>query len=910
MLVVVLAVLSWQMIHNVAVALYRQFEPLGDPGLMAIQVPGPGLEGKAASPGRPPSQLGHTGYFWSERAFHYRCTLMFAVDGYQDPSLLQNDTWQQHPDGVNAWRQYTLLMEPVYGFLYRLAGDQSRPLVEFLLRLVPLIHVLLFLPIYGITRALDARPLFALAAVAVYATCTLGFARLTGSLLLKEDFALLCLVGFLAAHLWAWRTERIGLAVAAALLLLPTLACWHLNQFLFLTVATGAAIAGTIAGNPEGGRRRFAVLLPALYLVAGLAASLTPSLAERHFVVSLPMAVLAAWLVTALSVERGGRLAASVSLRLIVLAGALVLLGAGSFLNERYTGDYNHVFGLLVAKLRHGLSKPEDPTALPFDVRVFWDSPFLAPTLDQIRSKLGFSTLLLGPAAIWSLVAALRRRTDPVTRSFLLTVPVMLAGYLLIERLGIIFLVFGVVAVALAAESVVRSRPDNRTVRRLPLLAVAGLLFLPSVLNLGTVTRDMVRISTAVGSGQDVRLASSDQAKWQAWAGLYDWVRRNTPGPGSSLAGEPASFLGEIGESPQLLLYTGRPVVLNSQFENAAIRKRYHRFLEALYGRQERDLWEFASTLQADFIFISRNFATLDATGSYPYLAGLEGPLTTDMNVVRMHFRPESLEYFEPVFDNEVYRVLRVLPSPDRKGPANWQRSFNLWWNPGNFTVRDGRLADLSGDRERIRAFEAALSDLQDEQNRMLAAVEDRYRRTRGQGRGRPDLMLMHRQLVQTRLERLRQAAPADGLGDREGRLANAISSRLAEIEPVSGRPLGTALEGLAHGPGGWLALLRERAGEPAHYATCGQLLALAGRYEEAADLFGQAAAFFSHPDSASTAPAELQIRLWQEQVWWLVGADRPGRARELAAAYGARVEPGSEAAAFFAAVAGVPAVD
>jgi len=58
MLVVVLAVLSWQMIHNVWVALHRQFEPLGDPGLMAIQVPGPGLDGKAASPGRPPSQLG------------------------------------------------------------------------------------------------------------------------------------------------------------------------------------------------------------------------------------------------------------------------------------------------------------------------------------------------------------------------------------------------------------------------------------------------------------------------------------------------------------------------------------------------------------------------------------------------------------------------------------------------------------------------------------------------------------------------------------------------------------------------------------------------------------------------------------------------------------------------------------
>jgi hypothetical protein len=85
--VLVAAVLSWQMINAVATSLYRQYETLGDPPLTRIVAPGPEL-GQTGSPSRPPSQLGHIGYFWSERAFHYRLALIFAVDDFQDPELL------------------------------------------------------------------------------------------------------------------------------------------------------------------------------------------------------------------------------------------------------------------------------------------------------------------------------------------------------------------------------------------------------------------------------------------------------------------------------------------------------------------------------------------------------------------------------------------------------------------------------------------------------------------------------------------------------------------------------------------------------------------------------------------------------------------------------------------------------
>jgi hypothetical protein len=910
LVVIVLAFMSWLMINAVATTLYRQFESQGDPNLLTIRVPGPGLDGKPGDTGPPPSHLGHTGYFWSERAFHYRSTLMYAVDEYQDPQLLRKDTWQQYPAGVDAWREYTILMEPIYGFLYRLAGDQSRPLVEFLLRLIPLIHVLLFVPLFLGARALGARPLLALLGVFVYATCTMGFARLTGSLLLKEDFALLCLAGYLAAHLWAWRSERTAALVLAALLLVVTLASWHLNQFLVMTVAGAAALAATVAGPAAFTRRRTAWLMPALYCTAGVTAGLTPSLAARGFVFSLPMAVLLSWLLTSLLMRRSVRLQSSGRLRMLLFAGTVAVLGTGSLLNSHYMGDYNHVFGLLVERLRHGLVKPTDPTRLPFDVRVFWDSPFLSPTVEQLRSRLGFHLLLLAPAVVWSVLAAVRRSTEPLRRSFLVTVPVMLAAFLMIERLGVVFVIFGSLAVATGAEAAVRHWSVRRPAARWPLAVAAGLMLTAGVFNLGTVMQDMLRITRSVHAGREVRLGTSDQQKWQSWTDLYDWVRRHTPGPGSTQAGLPASFLGEIGESPQLLLYTGRPVVLNSQFENAAIRARYREYLAALYARDEQVLWEFAARHQADYIFISRHFATRDETGSYVYLAGLTGGLTRDMNVVRMHFQPEGLRRFEPVYDNELYRVFKVRRDERAAGPAAWRRSFNLWWEAGNFTFDDGRLADLAGDRERIREFEGALSSLQDAQVRMLAAVEARWQQARGRGQQRPELMLLHRQYVQTLLEGLTGTARADGAAGRQGRLANAIRARLSEIDSGSGRSLAAALAALAHGPDGWLDRLRTHAGEPAHYAACGQLLALAGRYDEAAALFGEAAAFYDRPGGRPVPVTEMTVRLWQEQVWWLIGAERTEQAAELAAGFAARTPPGSPAAEYFAALAALAADD
>jgi hypothetical protein len=379
--VLLVMVLTWFLTHGLTRAMYDQFASFGDP---------PAAQGPLGDARR--NQLGHLGYFWSERAFHYRTTLMFAVDDFDDPEVLSADTSQQFPDGVNAWREYALQMEPLFGQLYRIFGGRDEILVEFLLRLIPLLHILTILALYLAARGTGAGPAAGVLAVLLYASCSLGFSRFTGSLLLKESLSLLWLMSFLALFLHAVRRRGRLLLGLAGLCLFLLLASWHLGQFLALVVL-GSLALGHFLARPAGERPW---IEPALtLLLAVVAAGFTPSLWARGFHLSLTMAVVLAWWLATLLSERLLRSGSRNKPGALLFLGLAVLLGAISLFNSQFTGDYNHVFGLLTEKLAHGFQRPADPQDLPFAVRVFWTAPFNTPTWAQISSKLGWQMVPL-----------------------------------------------------------------------------------------------------------------------------------------------------------------------------------------------------------------------------------------------------------------------------------------------------------------------------------------------------------------------------------------------------------------------------------------------------------------------------------------------------------------------------------
>jgi hypothetical protein len=164
--------------------------------------------------------------------------------------------------------------------------------------------------------------------------------------------------------------------------------------------------------------------------------------------------------------------------------------------------------------------------------------------------------------------------------------------------------------------------------------------------------------------------------------------------------------------------------------------------------------------------------------------------------------------------------------------------------------------------------------------------------------------MTLHRQYVQARLEWL-----LTGEDPGTGRLENVLRARLSEVDPLSGQPVYAALNTLATGRGGWLDQLNTFVGEPVQHATCGQLLALAGRYVEAAEQFKAASSFYQDPRQADGAwrPTEIQVRLWQEEVWWHLAAGNVTRARELARLFAAHTPIRMREAEFFRQVGAVP---
>ena len=904
-LVILLMVFSWFLTHGVTRGMYDQFAAMGDP---------PAAMGPVGETSR--NQLGHWGYFWSERAFHYRTTLMFAVDDYTSPEVLEQDIAQQYPAGVNAWREYTLLMEPVYGRLFRWFGHQDEILAEFLTRLVPLVHVLMFLPLYLLARALGARQLLAASAVMVYATCSLGFSRFSGSLLLKENFALLWLMFFLAAHFWADRRRSFTLLTVAAVSLIILLASWHLSQFLVLVVLGAVAVAQSLGREKDV---TWLILQPGAYLLAGALAGLTPSLLARGFFLSLTMMLILSWLVLAILTGRARQLNDSPTRRFGVLAGLFLVLGAASFLNRHFAGDYNHLFGLLVQKLVHGFNKPADPLLLPFDVRVFWASPFTTPDWSEVWSKLGYHVFILGPAMVAGVIFLFTGRLDRRQQSLLIMSPIFLMGWLMIERLGVILLPFAVVVLAVVAERVGTLLEDKRgwtrTHSRQVALAAVVLMIATPAANLAGSLKNQIKVARDVSKGRPVYIGASDEAYWGFRGDLLRWLVSNTPGPYSRFgSGQAQAVLGDIGVSPQVLLYTGRPVVLNSQFENQPIRNRYHDYLQALFSADPSQLQTILAEVEAGYLFINRNWATTDAAGSPAYLAGLTGPLSVNLNITRLHFAPQELGFLQPVYNNEFYRLFKVVP-PAQRSPATWDRNHGNWWNLNRYTIDNGQLTNLADDRRRLQEFEDSLVALQEAQGRLLRVLEA------GKPPGQPGLQELHQRYLEIKLQNLtgNPVPPrSKEVQQQLERITGAIQASLSRKDPQSGRPLGQALamlytQGLDGGQPGWRQLLKLDLAEPSHLAAAGQLAVMLGQYGEAADLMARAAAFFpltatvagDGQPGAVAAPLVQQIR--QLAVWYHLAADRVASARTMAASYAPFSDPGSRSGKFFRQVAAIP---
>lgn len=800
LLLLLLAGFATGFVHALLVARYQPFAELGEPPLVPVGT------GAART-----SQIGAYAYFHSEAAFHFRTTLMFAVDDYQHPDLLHEDNWQQYPDGVDAWMEYGLLMEPVYGAAYRLLHRPGQSLASFLLAFVPVVYALTALLAWLLARVAGAGRVAALAGLLSYALSPLTFHAILTSTLIKETFSLLLMAGFLAAHLRALHGRGRIATLTAAALLGAFLVSWHLAQFLAAVV-----LAGTLAAWATGrhDRNDRAWQLPAAYLLAALVAGNTPMLDARGFLFTPPMAPLYVWLLGTIAVRIWPARLAFVRARIILALGALaVLIAAGQL--AQTGGDYSHVYGLLREQIAHGFVKPADPAELPFAVRLFWVPPFTPPPAQQWLGQTGMAGALAFVTTLYLFATGLRPAAGTRRRTLAWIALGLLGVWALSERLGPVFWLLVPAIVAVALEDVARWRP--RAGRLAPGLAAALLL-----LNVPLILSPLLRTAWAVTRGQEAAPRGLDRTEAADRAALFEWISSYTPGPGSMLPGDPPAFAADIALSPDLLLYAARPIFLNSQFENEPIRDRAEAWLGTLFESEPTDLLAQAARYGVKYVVVDRDLATATGRRSMRYMAGDAGaPNLTDV-AGRMHFQPESLPGLTPVYENARYRVFAV--GKTRPAGPPWQPAGGRWWNPANYRIEDGVLTDPVGDRANLQKIDNEMRSIRSRLDRLAARLQG------AAGASATPLRELRGQEAQLRDQGI--DTPPD--------LQRGIDAWMQARDPRTGHTLeeefAAILDGEADDPG-LLPLLAIHAPEPADVQLAAQLCLLAGRFEQAAAL-------------------------------------------------------------------------
>ncbi len=630
------------------------------------------------------SGLADTAGYWMESAQRFRYVQRVA----EGASIPQLDKRMEAPDGYPPWSD-TVFQEWLYGSLYLEFAEPGTDTSAFVRLVTRIVSASAIVPIALLCLVMTRRRDAALLGAFAYATALVVAERGTGQALLREDLAVPLLCWHLVLlGLWSVRPRFIT-ALASGLVLGFALLCWKVLTFYVLLLVAFVASAHWLR------RARPGVLALGLFalLAPGALLSLAPyNLHYDRYLTSTPLLAAAALLVTLVLARFRPQVRP-----LYWLLPALLLFVSLRWLLPLELG-YDHAWETIFARLRFLGAKPEDPTLLSFHARHYWTGNYQSPSL--LRLLRDWPPLLL--AAVPGMVLLLRwwrlsswKRyvsTDrvppplpvsitqglgpaghlpPLASHFLLWMLLSFAGiYLLFRKLQLFAAIALVTVVALGFAGVTRYR---RWIRASVLVVLTcGLLqstqVLPGV--------DWLVGTQSASSPDPVVVFSST-----SFDGLAKFLAVET--------GEDETVMASFVISPFILTYSDRPTVLHCFFEGS-LPERYRRITQARFGDEEA-LWRLARELGVKwYVHEAHHLLRTDPQMSQRYVAGrLDWP--ADSVLARMHFAPEQLEHFELSYENQWFRVFKVLDEgekpghlqPPRPGPL-WSRPLfaNLFWDP------------------------------------------------------------------------------------------------------------------------------------------------------------------------------------------------------------------------------------
>ncbi len=595
--------------------------------------------------------------FVAEGAAHLRYTELVAGGG----GIPKIDTEAQYPEGLRVFRETSIAMEYLYGFIFRIIPWKKPDLAVFIRFFTAFFFSLAVFPLSYLSADLWRDRYAGLVTGALFAIALPVVGRSSGFEYIRENVTFPLIVFHVYFLLSAVQRGGWIRRILCGAFLLLSLLSWQGTQF-YLVPLLFFLVARAVWWDIGGYERRAVIVLIAFVLAAGIA---VPFLREGRFLISVPSALCAAWLAASslkatnrpAGFDRPGNRAVGAARRVMRAAAALAafacIIVPGLLLFDHFS-TYSHFFGLLLYKLRY-INKPADPQLLPFAVRAFWVGPFHSPDPRHLF-VFALPLILLLPRPVSRLVSN-AKKVDFSPCFTLVFLVVSLFFYLLMKRMLPLFGIFGALAAGGAVLDLraVGWSAFRRTISAAVLVCAATVFLLQDFAwegpadiwrRLSRSLRIPFRLSYVIYpfSG-DVEGA------------MLSWIRGNT--------GNDDVILSLHYISPQILSYTGRPTNLNDFFESPGLRSKAHRFLVSLYSGEDR-LLGFCREQSSDYLVLSAAVGCDPTLDSPLYQAGFFN-IPQDCAAYRLLFDPARLEHFDLVYENESYRIFKIGTGPSAR---------------------------------------------------------------------------------------------------------------------------------------------------------------------------------------------------------------------------------------------------
>lgn len=581
----------------------------------------------------------------SAMRYHYA---RIAAEGREIPKVDYN---AQYPEGLKVHERIKLTTEYISGLIYRFAPI-NMPFYLYIIYFMFIVSSISLLAVYLITSKICDKFYACIISVLFYAAAFPSYARTVVGGFVEEDFALpFIFLSFVLFFLSVENPKKKVYSFLTGLFLFIPITSWHLTQFYF-TLFLMFVVFQFFFRFKENEN----IIIPFLYVTGfnifgGL---FVPTLKAESYLFSYNMLIsyslIIAWIINKyLKKERTAVFA--VFCALVVVFAVLFALSKG----VKHSSEYNHVYSLVLNKIKYMGAKPDDSKSMPFDAKVFWQAGFATPGKKNMEASFGgiIAVSIFGIMA--ALIKFFRRKTSIAEEGLLYFLLAFIPLYLLFERLYVFLLFF---IAPFASQLINLKLKINKNINTM----IICCLFI------GGISFQIYKGLTYDIKNRDVEVHN-------------DAVRRiklNTT--------EHEPVLANFGVSALIFEYGERPVILHPMFEASDIREKTKECYESIF-KSEEDFYKLCKKYKIKIFLYDWHFILDKSKNSVRYSIN-NNELPKDSAAIYFNFYPEKLKHFSLLYQNTYYRIYRVEDDGVKPSIAGNLKYFPFF-NPKIFIYSD-----------------------------------------------------------------------------------------------------------------------------------------------------------------------------------------------------------------------------